>query len=743
MDQLTVEQAIEQTNKAAQDGDAPDSTGPMQVSPSDTALSKAAPKDDVRSDKSAAAKTWNSRLSWRITLTVFATILLVQAAILAVTLPKYEAEKLQELREVGRSAVAPLVRKTHTGDARVPIAVDTAEQLFETTPVKGLAIYGLDNALIRVYGAPTIMNLKGQTDLYGMEYHSTDKTQYEVVYQPADLRKPYNIVASLDSVGVVNKVNDYLWERILIVLCLSAFVTNVLMLALGQWLLEPIMILRNNLLSAVRNPEKPDLTSQAKESRDEVGLAIRAANDLILQNANNLVRLRSQAEDKIHRLAYYDTLTNLPNRTLFLETLETAISEEVIGTDRRLVVLSIDIDHFKDINDTMGHSVGDKLLEAVAQRIANSTPEGAMVARASADEFMVMAMIDEEMLDTSRIVDNVFSSLSEPICIMQEQFQIRVSIGVAHCPDDGLEAGHIMKNADIALNRSKEEGRDTVRYYSEDFDRAVQQRFQLLRDLRVALDEEQLELFYHPQFDLKTGALIGAEALLRWFRPDNSREGGSYISPVEFIPIAEQSGLIVPIGEWVIKEACATNKKWQDEGVPPFRIAVNLSGVQFHRGDIVSFVEKTLEETGLEPHLLELEVTESVFMDDIDTTIDLLNQLHSLGVEIAVDDFGTGYSSLSYLRQFPIDRLKIDQSFTRNALVNSDDMAITRTIINLGHSLGLKVIAEGVETQDHEDFLMSEDCDEVQGFKYSKPIPKAKLRDFAMTYRGSLSNMFG
>ncbi len=232
--------------------------------------------------------------------------------------------------------------------------------------------------------------------------------------------------------------------------------------------------------------------------------------------------------------------------------------------------------------------------------------------------------------------------------------------------------------------------------------------------------------------------MIGVEALLRWWKPNNSKKGGSFISPVDFIPVAEQSGLIVPIGEWVLNEACKTNKAWQDAGLKPFKMAVNLSPIQFSRDDIVRTVLKALENSQLDPTWLELEVTESVFMDDINSTIDILQQLHNLGTDLAIDDFGTGYSSLSYLRQFPIDRLKIDQSFTKSALTNPDDMVITKTIINLGHSLGLKVIAEGVEVQEHEDFLKKEGCDEVQGFKYTKPIPAEELLEFIKGYQSDL-----
>jgi EAL domain-containing protein (putative c-di-GMP-specific phosphodiesterase class I) len=260
----------------------------------------------------------------------------------------------------------------------------------------------------------------------------------------------------------------------------------------------------------------------------------------------------------------------------------------------------------------------------------------------------------------------------------------------------------------------------------------------LLRDLRDAMDAKDLQVYYQPQFELSTGKIIGAEALLRWWKKDDSKNGGTFISPAEFIPVAEQSGLIVPIGEWVMRHSCDLAAKWASEG-HKIRVAVNVSGAQFYQSDLVNFTSKCLEETGLSPHSLELEVTESVFMDDINQTIETLQQLHGLGVELAIDDFGTGYSSLSYLRQFPIDRLKIDQSFIRNALNNQDDAAIARTIVALGHSLNLKVIAEGVETKDHEAFLMAEKCDEVQGFRYSKPIPADKFEEFFKSYNGKLA----
>lgn len=686
--------------------------------------------------KKSPTNFWRSKISWRITLTVFVTILFVHASVFAFTAQNTQQGLFDNLRQVARTAIIPALQDTRN-QLTSPLLKEVTDKFFARTIIQGVTVFGLDQKALQVYGEPTVMAPKG-IHVDG-DWHSTEIKRYEVLYPPADLGTPYYIVARMDSAAVEDSLSDYIHQNIVIFLLMSGFVTSVLMLALGQWLLEPIMILRSNLLSAVQNPERPELRRVKNENRDEIGIAVRIASDLIRQNASNLKRLRSQAEDKIHKLAYFDGLTGLPNRTYFIEKLEDQIKSAVVAQDKRLAILFVDLDHFKDVNDTMGHEIGDKLLEAIGKRLVKAMPPGTVIARASADEFIVMVTLNADHPESQILVDRIFNAMSEPVSIVQEKFQVRVSIGVAHCPDDGMEARQILKNADIALNRAKEEGRDTVRYYSQDFDNAVQQRFQLLKNLRIALDEDQLRLHYHPQFDLKTGALIGAEALLRWWHPDNSREGGTFISPAEFIPVAEQSGLIVPLGEWVLRTACAVNKEWQEQGLPPFRIAVNISGVQFHRADIVSLVTSVIQETKLDPRWLELEITESVFMENTAVAIDILDRLHSVGVEIAVDDFGTGYSSLSYLRRFPIDRIKIDQSFIRNALTNADDATITRTIINLGHSLGLKVVAEGVETNDHENFLKQEGCDEVQGFKYTKPIPADKFLEYAINYNRNLA----
>jgi len=707
----------------------------------DTLEPPTARKSFIRSNlMSSSSQIWRSRISWRIVFAVFLTITLVQAVILNFTLKQYEQDRLDNLRQIARSAVAPLIKYNPADFLAPPFTDADITRLTTTTIVQGLVVYSNQMDLIRAYGAPVMLTLMTNEDLVRTR-RNFDGSSYEVVFRGNDLGMPYIVVANLDSSNVQSEVFNFVKQTVLVMLLMSALVTTVLMIALGRWLLEPILFMRNNLMAASKDPEDPKIQASPFNTKDEIGGAIEIAQKLIQQNAENIRRIKTTAEDKIHKLAYYDTLTGLPNRTMFLQSLSENTRNAEDGSVKRFAIVAIDLDHFKDINDSMGHNVGDAILRSVGKRLRAAMPESATVSRTGEDEFAIMLALNSDVNTARDVGDRVLAVIrNEPFRVFNEQFQVRASIGVSTYPDDGTDPDHVLKNADIALNRSKEEGRDRVKEYTEDFDRAVQQRFQMLRDLRDAMEHQQLSLYYQPQLELKTGKLIGAEALIRWWKPDSSKKGGNFISPMDFIPVAEQSGLIVPIGEWVMKTACSAARDWKVKHGVDIRIAVNVSAAQFVQGDIVNFVRKTLQETGVSPANLELEVTESVFMEDINHTIQTLQELHALGIEIAIDDFGTGYSSLSYLRQFPIDRLKIDQSFIRNALNNQDDAAIARTIVALGHSLNLKVIAEGVETKDHEKLLIAHGCDEVQGYRYSRPVPNDDFVAFAKKYNGQLSS---
>ncbi|PCJ97797.1 MAG: GGDEF-domain containing protein [Zetaproteobacteria bacterium] len=689
---------------------------------------------------SSPTRIWRSKISWRIALTAFMTILLVQTLVLNLGgIEEYRQEQLGALTNEARSAISSIIDSDKRDTRRSPFEDKHIDRLLHTTNVVGLAVYSYQYDFIRSYGVAT--HLTVTLDMLNKTYESADGSAYEVVFRGADIGSTFLIVARMDSRAVDGRVSAYVLRQIQIMVILSLFVTTVLMIALGKWLLEPILFIRSALVSAFQNPENPVIQKSPHSYSDEIGAAISLLQKLISQNAENLKHLKSTAEDKIHKLAYYDALTGLPNRAFFVQKLAEYGRVNNDETVKRFAVVTLDLDHFKDINDSMGHNVGDAILRSVGKRLRASLPDVALVSRTGEDEYAIMMPLSGNNLAAKDVAERALGVIrAEPFKVFNEEFQVRASVGVSTFPDDGSDPDTVLKNSDIALNRAKEEGRDTIKEYSEDFDRAVQERFQMLRDLRDALERDQLQLYYQPQLCLRTGAVIGAEALLRWWKPDDSKDGGQFISPAQFIPVAEQSGLIVPIGQWVLQQACRTAKLCKDEHGIDIRFAVNVSGIQFVHGDIYQDVLTILNETGLDPKMLELEVTESVFMDDIQYTVGILKKLHSLGIELAIDDFGTGYSSLSYLSQFPIDRLKIDQSFVRNALDDKENAAIARTIISLGHSLNLSVIAEGVETKEHEQFLIEHDCDEVQGYRYSRPVPIDDFVDFVKNYNGNLKS---
>ena len=688
---------------------------------------------------SSPQKIWRSKISWRIALTAFMTILLVQTLVLNLGgIEQKRHDHLETLRNEARVAIASTINTNRRGTNVSPYDDKQIERIMSSTHITGFAVYSYTLDLLKSYGQD--LNLSAEIGT-GSSYRSPDGASYEFILRGKDVRSVFTVVVQVDSSAVERAVHNYVVDNIKIMVILSLLVTTVLMIALGRWLLEPMLFMRSNLISAFKSPEAPNIQPSPYDVSDEIGAAIDLAQKLIRQNAENIIHIKSTAEDKIHKLAYYDTLTGLPNRAMFLQQLTDKGKADDEGSVSRFAVITLDLDHFKDINDSMGHNVGDAILRSVGRRLQVSLPDSAVISRTGEDEFAVMMQLSGDTVTAKDVAERIIGVIrAEPFRVFNESFQVRASMGVSTFPDDNFEPEQVLKNADIALNGAKEEGRDTIKEYSEDFDRLVQERFQMLRDLRDALENDKLEIYFQPQLSLITGHVIGAEALLRWWREDNSKEGGTFISPATFVPVAEQSGLIVPIGQWVLQQTCEFAQKCIETHGLDIRFAVNVSGSQFVHGDICGDLARALNETGIAPKRLELEVTESVFMDDIEHTVEILNALHSQGVELAIDDFGTGYSSLSYLSQFPIDRLKIDQSFIRNALNDKDNASIARTIINLGHSLDLKVIAEGVETKAHEDFLVQQGCDEVQGFRYSRPVPPEDFIKFAKEYNGDLSS---
>ena len=433
---------------------------------------------------------------------------------------------------------------------------------------------------------------------------------------------------------------------------------------------------------------------------------------------------RKEVEQRIHFLAYYDTLTNLPNRVLFGDRLFQALAS-ARRNGGKVALLFLDLDRFKSINDSLGHVAGDILLQSVARRLKQCIRETDSICRQGGDEFMIVLPGIERKDDVIGIARKIISSMSEPHVIDSRNLVVSFSIGISIFPEDANNPDALIQHADAAMYHAKEHGRNNFQFFTSDMNAEALELLSLEADLRRAMKEGQLQVHYQPQADNKTGKIIGIEALARWHHPERGD-----VPPSKFIPIAEESGLISQLGHWVLKTACAQNKKWQEEGLIRIPVAVNLSALQFHQKDLVEMVAQVLKETGLEAKYLELELTEGIVMSNAESTIDTLNSLKKMGVMLSIDDFGTGYSSLSYLKRFPIDKLKVDRSFIRDIGTNKDDATIATTIISMGHNLGVRVIAEGVETQEQLAFLKENRCDETQGYYVSRPLSAADFSDF-------------
>ena len=442
---------------------------------------------------------------------------------------------------------------------------------------------------------------------------------------------------------------------------------------------------------------------------------------------------RRQAENRIRQLAYFDELTGLPNRTWFKEHLSRVLQA---GDGQPAAVMFLDLDNFKRVNDTLGHSIGDILLQEVSKRLlvnVRATDEVAhaiagkreSLSRLGGDEFTVVLTALKEPSDAAIVASRLLEALSQPIVIGPHEITIGVSIGIATYPDDGTDVESLIKNADMAMYFAKHDGRNRYQFYTQAMQAAALKRLTIEQHLRRAIERGELFVHYQPQVDVRTGEVVGVETLARW----NSAELGS-VPPDEFIPIAEETGLILSIGEWVLRTAAAQCKAWHDQGIRLPRIAVNVSVHQFAQEGFVERVGAILQETGLDPAALELEITESLLMKHGEAAISILHALKGLGVQLAIDDFGTGYSSLSYLKQFPIDHLKIDRSFICSVASDAQDSAIANAIIAMGHNMQMRVSAEGVETDIQMSFLSKNHCDEAQGFLMSRPLPADHAADF-------------
>jgi len=435
---------------------------------------------------------------------------------------------------------------------------------------------------------------------------------------------------------------------------------------------------------------------------------------------------RKAIEAKLQFLAYHDPLTKLPNRLLLRDRFEQARHSVTRGeVESWVAMLFLDLDQFKNINDTLGHVLGDQLLLGVAERLKNCVRETDTISRLGGDEFVILLADVTDLGIVSVVAQKILDHLEDPFDIHGHVLNTSFSIGIGIYPADGEDFDTLMKVADTAMYYAKDAGRNAYRFYTEQMNMQAMERLHLKNDLHQALKNGEFVLHYQPQFDLASGRITSLEALIRW----NSPEHG-LVMPGKFIPVAEESGLIMQIGEWVMREVCRQQRIWQDAGFEPLTVAVNLSAIQFRRGDIADTVTSIMRHAGIAPQWLELELTESILIQEVERTLSMIEQLKSAGISLPIDDFGTGYSSLAYLKRFKVDKLKIDQSFIRNIEVDPDDAAIVRSIIQMAHGLNLRVIAEGVESDKQLAILRNYGCDEVQGYFFSHPLPVEKVVKF-------------
>ena len=443
---------------------------------------------------------------------------------------------------------------------------------------------------------------------------------------------------------------------------------------------------------------------------------------------------RKLAEKRIQYLATHDALTDLPNRLMFSQLLNHTI-QSARRFKRQFALFFIDLDRFKVINDTLGHEAGDQLLQEIAKTFKRVLREIDVIARLGGDEFVILIEEVSDLTDVTGVAQRILSAAMKPLVLMGQECRITASIGISMYPKDAQDEQSLMKNADLAMYLAKEEGKNNYQFYSQKMKSQSFERLSLETNLRHALERQEFFLNYQAKLDFKTGGITGVEALLRWQNPDLGN-----VPPTRFIPMAEETGLIVPIGRWVLKTACAQNVAWQGQGLATVCMAVNLSVRQLMDDTLVPDIKAILKESGLAPNLLELEITESMLMQNPERVIRLLTEIKKMGVRLAIDDFGTGYSSLGQLKRFPIDTLKVDRSFIRDLSKNSDDRGITEAIIAMGKTLSLTVIAEGVETEEQEAFLRSHACDEMQGYYFSKPTPPDQFADLLRKHVPVLSS---
>ncbi|KRE41825.1 hypothetical protein ASG81_16285 [Paenibacillus sp. Soil522] len=541
------------------------------------------------------------------------------------------------------------------------------------------------------------------------EFYRISTNAIDSGFKLYDVESPRLNSLLVERIHELSKKKQYVIGFALIVILFIFYLFS----AFYESIIRTVFLLKKASLQFSRGDLSTRIDLQIQDELQHVGHAFNTMVDAF----SDMMEERRRYEEKIEYHAYYDALTGLPNRILFNDRLKIALSD-AHGSGKLLAVIFLDLDRFKVFNDTLGHETGDLLLKAVTERLTESLRQGDTISRMGGDEFLFLLPEIGGISQARIVAEKVINQLKMPFKINSHELFISASLGISMYPYDGDEIGILVKNADIAMYAAKNQGRNNYRFYNREMNIKAEKTLQMENSLRRALEREEFLLYYQPRFDLVSEKITGVEALIRWKHPDIG-----FVPPADFIPLAEEMGLIIPIGEWVLRTACIQHKAWLTKMTSPVSLSVNISAFQFQDSDFLDTVKRVLEEVSIEPHLLELELTESVVMNNGEMTIVKLKQLKELGIKISIDDFGTGFSSLNYLKHFPIDSLKIDRSFIKDIPMAPKDTAITKTIIALGRRLHLRVIAEGVETKEQLAFLSSRRCNEVQGYLISRPLP--------------------
>ncbi len=662
-----------------------------------------------------------ARLHTASFVTISAVLALVMLVTLATEYVLGRQRLVDDMRVQADLIAAQSSTSIKTGD--VAAASETLAALRLSPVVRVAALFDRAGRPIATYRhGDGAVNALSSLDLAGSRFTLDHLDLYQPVMHEGERIGTLHLRAALKPLYLTMLA----YTAALMVLGLGALSLGFLVVnRLQQTITQPIV----ELAAITRGiAEGGDYSVRAPDTAlDEIGSLARDFNLMLAQIeirdrelAHELAE-RCRAEERLDRLAHFDTVTSLPNRYYFNERLHDAVARANRFGDP-VALLFLDLDNFKIVNDTLGHHVGDELLRLVAVRLEQALRSGDMICRIGGDEFAVLLPNVADHEQAARVAVKCLEAVADAVTIEGNEIYVTVSIGISLCPRDATDAADLLKQADTAMYHAKARGRNAYQVFLPEMRGLAQKRLVLETSLRRAIEREEFLLHYQPQVQLATGKVVGVEALVRWQHPELGLVG-----PLEFIPIAEETGLIVAIGDWVLRTACTQARAWLDRGIGPLRMAVNLSGRQFREDRLVEQVLAILRETGLPPGLLELEITESTLMDAGPTTVERLHQLRAAGVHLAIDDFGTGYSSMNYLKRFPVGMLKVDRSFVRDLPGDADDAAITQAIIAMARSLDIGVTAEGVETQAQADFLAQAGCALTQGYLFARPLPAEEL----------------